>query len=90
MVVVLSGYALATVFGNSTICDSFFKLLVQCKSVLCCRVTPKQKVSNNRKRNEEESFAFTLHSYLFVVMVVMVVIVIHRPILFQKSSISLS
>ena len=44
MVVVLSGYALATVFGNSTICDSFFKLLVQCKSVLCCRVTPKQKV----------------------------------------------
>ena len=42
---VLTGRSLAAIFAWAD-CLDFFKTAVQFDSVLCCRVTPKQKVSD--------------------------------------------
>ena len=46
--VVITGYALTlcmdpTLLG-ATVAPDFFKDAIRCKAVICCRITPKQKV----------------------------------------------
>lgn len=41
--VIMTGYVLSTIL-NTAGCKDFFKSLVKVHSVVCCRVTPKQKV----------------------------------------------
>lgn len=43
VVIVVEGYILASILGNRELEDRFFKMTLRAKSVVCCRVSPKQK-----------------------------------------------
>ncbi|TNV87235.1 hypothetical protein FGO68_gene1546 [Halteria grandinella] len=55
VVVVIEGSVLAVILGHSELEDRFFQMTLSAKSVICCRVSPKQKadvVTMYRKRGK--------------------------------------